>query len=124
MPATNRIVLRNVYSPILSHFTRVNMFCACRMSIRHIVQLYDLLLIGSSLQLRRILRLRAIGGTPNIRPRTLPADDAAHGAHQAAEYSVCDDFAHDGADRWGTGSEDTDLDLDESPYACCGDANC
>lgn len=93
------------------------------MPIGHVMQLYDLLLVCTSLQMRRIVRLRTTSGTSDVRPRAFPAHDAAHGAHQAAEYSVLDKFAHDGADGRRASSENTDLDLDERPNARCGDTN-
>ena len=64
-----------------------------------------------------------VGRVLNVRSRTLPADDAAHGAHQTAKYPILDQVSHDGTSGRGAGGDDTDLDFNEGPYTCCGNTD-
>ena len=60
----------------------------------------------------------------DVRAGALSAHDAAHGAHEAAEDAILDQFAKYWADCGSACGEYTDLDLNEGPYAGCCDADC
>lgn len=100
---------------------RARRVCTC-----HVMQLYDILFVSSSLVMRLVLRvptIGTIGRAPHVRSRALPADNAARSAHKATEQSVVNQLAYDRTNRRSAGSKDADLDFDEGPHACCGDAN-